>query len=77
MNDMLKNKYHAYTQMYGELPSNRRLNSAKPIVIDTGSEYTKVGYAGDDKPKYTFRTLVAEKDGKKVVGDAAASLSNN
>ena len=60
MNDMLKKKYHAYTQMYGELPSNRRLNTTKPIVIDTGSEYTKVGYAGDLAPRFTFKTLVGE-----------------
>ncbi|XP_063961764.1 actin, muscle-like [Lytechinus pictus] len=32
--------------------------SGKAIVIDNGSGTTKVGYAGDDKPRFVFPTIV-------------------
>ena len=46
--------------MYGETNVPRKLNGTKPVVIDTGSGTTKVGYAGDDSPRFEFPSVVAK-----------------
>ena len=49
MNELLKNKYHAYVSLYGDhFTKDRKLFSSEVVVIDFGSKYTKVGLAGDD-----------------------------
>jgi actin-related protein 3 len=49
------------------------------VVIDNGTGYTKMGYAGNTEPQYIIPTCIATpsaaKDGGNVVGRAPASGS--
>jgi len=44
-----------------------------PIVLDIGSVYSKVGFAGDDAPKHVFPTIMAtnQKEPGTLVGNEA------
>lgn len=77
MNKMLSKKYHSYVQMYGETNQPRMLNGSKPVVIDTGSGLTKVGFAGDKAPRFSFPSVVAKKDNQFVVGEEALKIAGH
>lgn len=38
------------------------------VIIDTGSFTTKIGYAGDDTPRYVFRTVVGRPKHNGIMG---------
>ena len=44
--------------------------------MDIGSEMTKIGFAGDSSPRFTFKTALADKNGKIIIGDEAFKQSN-
>ena len=43
-----------------------------PIIIDLGSAYTKVGFAGDKRPRYIFPTITGKEKYKAVMVDVGA-----
>ena len=42
-----------------------------PIIIDIGSAYTKVGYAGDTSPRFLFPTITGTEKYKSVMADVS------
>ena len=42
-----------------------------PIIIDIGSAYTKVGFAGDKKPRYMFPSITGTEKYKAVMADVS------
>jgi centractin len=42
-----------------------------PIIIDVGSAYTKVGFAGDKSPRYVFPSITGTEKYKAVMADVS------
>ncbi|MHA1147784.1 MAG: double zinc ribbon domain-containing protein [Promethearchaeota archaeon] len=42
-----------------------------PIIIDIGSAYAKVGFAGDQEPRYTFPVITGTEKYKAVMADVS------
>ncbi len=57
-----------------ELP----ITDQKMVVIDIGSQLSKVGLAGSNKPTHIFQSMVAshELNGSRSVGKATDKLTN-
>lgn len=46
-----------------------------PIVMDNGSGFTKLGYAGNSDPQWVIPTLIATRDASKLTGTLGSSSS--
>ena len=46
-------------------------DEARPVVLDIGSGFSKVGYAGNDEPTEVFRTIVGRPRGQMFLGQDA------
>eukprot|EP01083_Nonionella_stella_P214535 772964_1 len=69
---LVPNYYDDAKQM--ELP----ITDQKMVVIDIGSQLSKVGLAGSNKPTHIFQSMVAshELNGSRSVGKATDKLTN-
>ena len=43
-----------------------------PIIVDIGSAYTKIGFAGEPSPRYVFPTITGTEKYKAVMVDVSA-----
>jgi len=46
-------------------------SAGTPIILDIGSAYTKVGYAGEPKPRFVFPTITGTEKYKSVMADVS------
>jgi actin-related protein len=48
-----------------------RADTSQPVVIDNGTGICKAGFAGEDRPKVVFRSVVGRPKHKKLMAGGA------
>ena len=43
-----------------------------PVILDIGSAYTKIGFAGEPSPRFVFPTMTGKEKYKSVMVDVSA-----
>ncbi len=71
MGRKLKSKHNSFNQ---DSPVRKLGDYGCGIVIDLGSETIRIGLAGDDAPRHTFKSKLARKDGKIYIGKDADGM---